>query len=42
MKFEVALGYRDAVSGPWERMVAGNVTRTLNCGYDKAAAVSNC
>ncbi len=40
LKFEVALGYRDATQGPWKRMVTGNVTRTLSCGYHKELKVS--
>lgn len=31
LRFEVALGYRDAVQGPWHRMARANVTRTLRC-----------
>ncbi len=40
VKFEVVLGYRDSISSPWERMVWGNVSRTLNCGPNRAANVS--
>lgn len=39
VKFEIALGYRDAITGPWTRKVAGNMTRTLSCGYSKAVKV---
>ena len=31
LRFEVALGYRDAVKGPWHRMARAKVTRTLDC-----------
>lgn len=39
VKFEVALGYRDSIRGPWKRKVLGNVTRTLTCGYSKSLKV---
>ena len=31
INFEIALGYRDSLSGPWKRLARGNVTRTLQC-----------
>lgn len=40
LKFQVALGYRDAVKGPWKRKAAGNVTRILACKNSEATRVS--
>lgn len=31
LHFEAALGYRDTLRGPWQRLAKSNVTRTLKC-----------
>lgn len=42
VRFEVALGYRDGIKGPWQRMTAGNVTRSLNCWKNDKVLVILC
>lgn len=31
IRVQVALGYRDKITGPWQRLASGNITRTLEC-----------
>ena len=39
-RFEIALGHRARIKGQWERMVKGNVTRTLTCRPNEKVGVS--
>jgi len=38
--FEVALGYRDGIKGPWKRKAMGNATRLLDCRNKGESQVS--
>ena len=40
LRFEIALGHRAGIKGQWERMVKGNVTRTLTCRLNEKVGVS--